>query len=214
MTTGPDLRPVAQAALSGSGMDSVGLYPIAPDGRVGAGVILGMPEAFVRAYEVTGMSIDPVLAAVRATGRPASTETCLGPRWTGSQLYLRVSGRFGLRGFATFPLYRGDRLSGVLYFGASAEGTAGRLRPEGLLDLSVFATQVATGLDRLPHLLPRLSPRQRQVAEAAAEGLSNREIAAALGTGEAAVRKHLKALNHAFGTGNRTAMAAAFRRGG
>ena len=213
MTNGSALRPVAQAALEASGMDSVGLYPIASDGGVGEGVILGMPDAFVRAYETAGMPIDPVLAAVRGTGRPASTETCLGQRWTACPLYLRVSGRFGLRGFATFPLYEGAQLSGVLYFGASSHAAADRLGAEGLLDLSVFATQTATGMAGLPRLLPRLSPRQRAVAEAAAEGLSNSEIARALDTGEAAVRKHLKALNRAFGTTNRTAMAAAFRRG-
>jgi DNA-binding CsgD family transcriptional regulator len=60
---------------------------------------------------------------------------------------------------------------------------------------------------------PHLTPRQDDVARLAAGGLSNREIAEELDTGEASVRKHLKALNQLFGTHNRTAMAAAWRQG-
>ena len=208
-----DLAPIAERALRGSGMDSVGLYTIDASGRIAGGVNLGMPEAFARAYEVTGLPIDPVLAAVRATGAPASTELVLGPRWTRSQLYRRVSGRFGLRGFATLPLYRGEALAGILHLGAGRDETAARLGPEGLLGLSPLGARVSTALMALPRRHPRLTPRQDAVARLAAAGLANREIAEELRTGEAAVRKHLKALNRLFGTANRTAMAAAWREG-
>lgn len=211
MTPATDLEPLAGRALAASGMDSVGLYLLDEADRPRDGVILGMPLAFVRAYEVAGMPIDHVLAEMRRTGRPSSTETCRGPRWTASALYQRVSGRFGLRGFAAFPLYDEEALTGVLYLGASSEAARGRLGPEGLLEMSVLATRAAAGLARLPPRLPPLTARQREVAEAAAQGLSNREIASALGTGEAAVRKHLKALNRLLGTSNRTAMAARLR---
>jgi DNA-binding CsgD family transcriptional regulator len=194
-------------------MESVGLYTFDAAGRFEGGVILGMPRDFVRAYEITGIPIDPVLARMRATGLPCSTQTCLGERWSDSQLYRRVSGRFGLRGFATLPLYRDEALAGVLYLGASEEASAARLDPEGLCGLSVHATRVSTALLGLPRRHPRLTPRQDAVARLAAQGLSNREIAEALRTGEAAVRKHLKALNLLFGVANRTAMAAAWREG-
>ena len=95
MTTGidpvlaPALAEVAEAALRGSGMDSVGLYRLDKGGRM-QGVILGMPDAFTRAYETQGMPIDPVLARVRQSGAPASTLVTLGRRWTACHLYLRV----------------------------------------------------------------------------------------------------------------------------
>lgn len=208
-----DLAPIAERALRASGMQSVGLYTFDEERRFERGIILGMPDAFVRAYEISGISIDPVLAQVRTSGTPCSTVTCLGDRWTDSELYRRVSGRFGLTGFATLPLYRGTVLAGVLYLGAMTRAAAARLETGGLCEMTVHATSVSTELMALPRRHPRLSPRQNDVARLAAQGLANREIAEELGTGEASVRKHLKALNVTFGTCNRTAMAAAWRAG-
>lgn len=206
-----DLAEVAEQALRSSGMDSVGLYLLDDDMRPKEGVILGMPDAFSRAYEITGMPIDPVLANVRTSGLPASTVTCLGERWTRCELYKRVSGRFGLTGFATLPLYHHDRLTGVLYLGTLQDRAEKALSLEGLFTMSPHATRISTRLVSLPTRVSGLTARQNDVARLAAEGLSNRDIAEALSTGEAAVRKHLKALNRHFATTNRTAMAAAWR---
>jgi len=208
-----DLAKVAEQALRGSQMDSVGLYAFDEAGAFHAGLILGMHPAFTKSYEISGIPIDPVLARVRETGAPSSTRTLLGERWTASQLYKRVSGRFGLYGFAALPLYRGPALSGILYLGALSEENARRLTPEGLCAMSAHASQTSTLLMSMPRRHPRLTARQNDVAALAAEGLSNHQIAEELATGEAAVRKHLKALNRIFGTGNRTAMAAAWRAG-
>ncbi len=206
-----DLAAVAEMALRSAQMDSVGLYLFDENLRATEGVILGMPDDFSRAYEVTGMRIDPVLAELRRSGLPSSTVTCLGERWTRSELYKRVSGRFGLTGFATLPLYHHDRLAGVLYLGTLQEKPLRHLSLEGLFTMSPHATRISTRLLSLPKRAPRLTPRQNDIARLAGEGLSNREIAATLETGEAAVRKHLKALNRHFGATNRTAMAAAWR---
>ena len=208
-----DLSELADRTLRNSQMDSIGLYTFDGQGEFESGLILGMPPAFTHAYERTGIPIDPVLKRVRSDGAPCSTKTCLGERWTASELYQRVSGRFGLHGFAALPLYRGERLAGVLYLGASRPESAARLDPEGLCSLTIHATRVSSALAMLPRRHPRLTLRQHEVARLAAEGLSNREIAEALRTGEAAVRKHLKCLNVIFATTNRTAMSAAWREG-
>lgn len=211
MTAGsePALAELAEATLRGSGMDSVGLYRLDDRGRMG-GVILGMPNAFIRAYETQGIPIDPVLSRVRQTGAPASTLVTLGKRWTSCHLYQRVSGRFGLTGFATFPLYDDDSLTGMLYLGAMTEANARRLDHEGLCAMTPHAIRVATRMLRLPLPAPALSPRQAEVVALAARGLTNGQIAQALGTGEAAVHKHMKALHRAFGTHTRAALAAAW----
>jgi DNA-binding CsgD family transcriptional regulator len=211
MTAGPDpaLAEIAESALCGSGMDSIGLYRLDDAGRMD-GVILGMPDAFTRAYETQGIPIDPVLARVRQSGAPASTLVTLGRRWTACHLYQRVSGRFGLTGFATFPLYDDERLAGMLYLGAMTEPNARRLDYEGLCAMTPHAIRVATRMLRLPRPAPDLSPRQAEIVALAAEGLTNRQIAGALGTGEAAVHKHMKALHAAFGTHTRAALAAAW----
>jgi len=208
-----ELSRVAESSLRASGMDSIGLYRFDEDRRFECGLILGMPQAFIRSYEVTGIPIDPILARMRKTGSPCSTYTELGDRWTACQLYNRVSGRFGLHGFAALPLYRENVLAGILYLGALTAENANRLTPEGICQMSSYATQTSTALLKMRRRHPRLTPRQDDVARLAAEGLSNREIAEDLATGEAAVRKHLKALNQLFGTHNRTAMAAAWRQG-
>jgi DNA-binding CsgD family transcriptional regulator len=205
----PALAEVAEAALRGSGMDSVGLYRLDESGRM-VGVILGMPAPFTRAYELQGIPIDPVLAQVRRTGAPASTVVTLGGRWTSCHLYQRVSGRFGLTGFATFPLYDSDRLTGMLYLGAMTPAATRRLDHEGLCAMTPHAIRTATRMLRLPRPAPALSPRQAEVVALAAEGLTNRQIAQALGTGEAAVHKHMKALHAHFGTHTRAALAAAW----
>ena len=208
-----DLHEVAETALRASGMDSVGLYlfgsGLGPAGMTG--VILGMPDPFPASYETHGVPIDPVLARMRETGAPCSTRTTLGPRWTRSQLYRRVSGRFGLTGFATLPICTGDGVSGVLYLGACTDAAAERLDAEGLCAMSPHATRASVGIMALPKRIPQLSERRNDVARLAAEGLTNAQIAARLGTGEAAVHKHMKALNRQFGTATRTAMAAAWR---
>ena len=165
-----DLTHVAEHALRASGFDSVGLYLFDDNKRVTEGVILGMPDAFCRAYEVTGMQIDPVLADVRETGLPASTETCLGERWTRSELYKRVSGRFGLTGFATLPLYRLDQLAGVLYLGALSENAPQTMSLEGLFTMSPHATRISTHLLNLPKRAPALTARQNAIAALTADG--------------------------------------------
>jgi len=207
-----DLARVAERALRASGRDSIGLYTFDENRNPKEGIILGMPDAFCRAYEITGIHIDPVLRHMRDTGTPCSTLTHLGDRWTRTELYRRVSGRFGLTGFAALPLFLEDQLAGILYMGASTQENAHRLNLEGICTMSPHATRISTHLLRLPDRHPDLTDRQNDVARLAASGLSNRDIAEALNTGEAAVRKHLKALNRHFGTKNRTAMSAAWRQ--
>lgn len=206
------LPDVAEDALRSSAMDVVGLYVFDGDDRM-HGVIHGLPRAFHDAYESQGIAIDPVLARVCKTGAPSSTLLALGDRWQSCQLYLRVSGRFGLKGFATLPLYHEDRLSGVLYLGATADANVRRLDAEGLCVMSPHATRASVRILKLPVRHPRLTHRQNEVAALAARGLTNREIAEELGTGAAAVHKHMKELNRRFKTSTRTAMAAAWRDG-
>ena len=204
------LKPIAARALAASGMGSVGLYEFDGAGAFDRGVIVGMPPPFSRAYEVSGIPIDPVLAEMRRRRRPVSTASLLGTRWSDCELYRRVSGRFGLTGFAAFPLFRGAAMSGVLYVGGLDAAQGGRLDAGGMSDLSVLAAQVATELVTLPRRHPRLTPRQDDVARLASQGLTNRQIAEELRTGEAAVRKHMKALHAIFDVRTRTALARSY----
>ncbi|MEM8653222.1 MAG: LuxR C-terminal-related transcriptional regulator [Pseudomonadota bacterium] len=195
-----------------SGMDNAGIYVIGEDGRFCDGAIAGLPETFKTAYETKGLRIDPVVASVRERGTPMSTLTLLGPRWHRSQLYRQISRYFRIEGFATIPIFDDQHMRALLFFGAERPENVGRIGHEGMLELSATAMRIAAEFLSLPVEGPVLTGRQIEVAGLAARGLSNRQIAAELGTGEAAVRKHLKALNRIFRTSNRTAMSAAFMR--
>ncbi len=195
-----------------SAMDNAGLYVIGEDGTFCDGDIAGLPRKFKDAYELTGLRIDPVVASVKERGIPVSTLTLLGPRWYNSQLYNQVSQHFEIEGFATLPIFDASRMRALLFFGAAQSANVKRIGHEGMLELSAVAMKIASEFLALPVQRSNLTNRQAEVAALAADGLSNRQIAQQIGTGEAAVRKHLKALNRTFGTTNRTAMASAFRR--
>ena len=76
-----EFETLAETAMRGAGMDSVGLYRFNRDQSFDCGVILGMPDAFTRRYESSGIPIDPVLAEFDRHGfrarltKPVSFET-------------------------------------------------------------------------------------------------------------------------------------------
>lgn len=58
-----------------------------------------------------------------------------------------------------------------------------------------------------------LSSRQRDVAVAVAEGLSDDAIAAQMGVGAATIHEHVQTLHRVLGTSTRPALVAALSRG-
>jgi DNA-binding NarL/FixJ family response regulator len=61
------------------------------------------------------------------------------------------------------------------------------------------------------HPLAELTPRQREVADLVARGLTNKEICSALGIAEGTVKAHVAALLETLGVSNRTEAAAVLR---
>jgi DNA-binding NarL/FixJ family response regulator len=59
--------------------------------------------------------------------------------------------------------------------------------------------------------LAELTPRQREVADLVARGLTNKEICSALGIAEGTVKAHVAALLETLGVSNRTEAAAVLR---
>lgn len=65
--------------------------------------------------------------------------------------------------------------------------------------------------ERRANAAPRLSPREREVAELVAAGLTNREIARTLCVGEPTVKKHVTRALRATGCASRTQLAIVWR---
>lgn len=69
------------------------------------------------------------------------------------------------------------------------------------------------GLPAEPAHIPELTPREREVLDLVAEGLSNRRVAERLGITPSTARKHLESLLRKFAAHDRTELVAkAFRR--
>ena len=64
----------------------------------------------------------------------------------------------------------------------------------------------------LATLFPQLTDREREVVALIAEGLDNREVAAAAYMGEGTVRNHISSILAKLGLRNRTQVAVAYYR--
>jgi DNA-binding NarL/FixJ family response regulator len=71
---------------------------------------------------------------------------------------------------------------------------------------------IAQGIDRQRTLEPPLTPRERQVIQAAADGLTARQIGRRIGMSERTVTTHLSRIYRKFGVSNRVAALAAAGR--
>ena len=71
---------------------------------------------------------------------------------------------------------------------------------------------IAQGIDRQRTLEPPLTPRERQVIQAAADGLTARQIGRRLGMSERTVTTHLSRIYRKLGVSNRVAALAAAGR--
>jgi len=110
-------------------------------------------------------------------------------------------------------------------FRAMQEGATSYLLKDSLFDdLATRIREVHTGEGRLPPAIETrlaerkhhktLSPRERQIVELIAEGMRNKEIAAALGISEETVQVHMRHLFSKLGVKDRTAvLTVAARRG-
>lgn len=95
----------------------------------------------------------------------------------------------------------GEVLERAVTIGSSAPGGAG-VTP---------VADAAAGPD-LVALFPQLTEREREVVRLVAEGLDNREVAAAAYMGEGTVRNHISQILAKLGLRNRTQIAVAYWR--
>jgi len=152
---------------------------------------------------------DPVLVAMRRDMRPIGRVDTRGPVGTDAR-------RFGYRGpdgelFAT-PILGCDGWCGGLASFLPSAYDAGIERELAMLTtrLSVWCTQ--HGISAVPDVGVVLGQRQHRIAELAARGHTNAEIAEALGISINTVKSRLKEVFERLDVHNRTELAHVLRR--
>jgi DNA-binding NarL/FixJ family response regulator len=112
---------------------------------------------------------------------------------------------------------RGDldpaRIEVVAEFDALAEARAAGVRADAVM-LAGGSRRPGDGGEEEPAAGEALTPREQEVLELLAEGLSNRAIAARLGISDQTVKFHVASIAGKLGASNRTdAVRRAVRRG-
>jgi len=180
--------------------------------------VRGEPDAFVDRYEEMGRSVDPVMGhVVRHHAAAHDAMVMPDPLWLRSDLYLQVSGPFGLRHIMTGPIVGGGRLIGTLNLGRGPASP-----PFSMSELSDFwalCTHVSASVAsfRSPGAWTdaaaalALTPRQLRIADLVADGRTNADIAAELWITEDGVKQALKRMYAKLGVSGRAALVARLR---
>jgi DNA-binding CsgD family transcriptional regulator len=196
-----------------------GFYLLDDHGRPALLDVRGVPDGFVTAYEAIGRAADPVMHAVRRTHAPAHNLSVLNrTRWQHCVLYREVSSRFGLEHIMTGPLVGGGRLIGHLNLGRGRAGPP--FTADEQLQLSSLCAHVSASLAACRTAAPMrldapgpLTPREREIAELVAQGLTNAAVGRRLRISENGVKQSLKRTFRKLGCRNRAEMVAVLRAG-
>jgi DNA-binding CsgD family transcriptional regulator len=177
--------------------------------------IYGLPDAFVERYIKVGRAVDPVLRYVVERHAPAHEELVLPPGgWKKSQLYQNCCAYYDHEHIMTGPIVGGGRLIGTVHFARVGETSA--FDANDLADIGAVCSHLSAKLAMLrttPNrsqspLARRLTPRELQIAELVAQGLTNAEIGVQLWITENSVKQALKRIFRKLNVSARAQMVA------
>ncbi|MDJ0733859.1 MAG: LuxR C-terminal-related transcriptional regulator [Nostocaceae cyanobacterium] len=182
--------------------------------------IKGLPDSFIDYYESRGILIDPVMEYVLQNHAPAHEQVILTEEaWKQSQLYQSGCGRkYDHEHIMTGPIVGEGKLIGTVNF-ARTSGTPA-FNTQDLMCLSAICSHISAklafvrcsrGIPKQPSLstsLTCLTPRELQIAQLVANGLSNAEIAAELWISQNTVKQTLKRIFRKLDVSARTEMVA------
>jgi DNA-binding CsgD family transcriptional regulator len=177
--------------------------------------VRGAAEDFIAEYERVGPTGDPVLGALLRARRPVRSDELMPPeRWRRLPFHATLA-RAGLEHTLQAPVLHGGVLVGTLNVARPAAAPQFDARDALVLGLvSVHVAAAYRRAERFDALVRRasapssdalevLSAREREVSLLVVAGLSNREVAAALGVAESTVKEHLKRIFRKLGVANR-----------
>jgi DNA-binding CsgD family transcriptional regulator len=200
------------------GVQRWGIYLLNQENGLASVDIQGVSDAFVERYEKIGRSVDPVLQYVMEYHAPAHEELVL-PKggWKQSELYQRCCSEYDHEHIMTGPIVGRGQLIGTVHF--ARVGHTPAFNSHDLLSLSAVCTHLSACLAELRTLLllppnpffKRLTPREVQIANLVAKGLTNAEIGVELWITQNSVKQALKRMFRKLEVSARTEMVAKLR---
>jgi len=194
-----------------------GIYLLDEQSQLAEVDVYGVPniEAFVERYEQVGRGVDPVMHYVMEHHVPAHEAMVLpAGGWKQCELYQRCCASYDHEHIMTGPLVGGGRLIGSVHFARVGETSAFTAQDLGVLSalcahvLACLAGLRVTSTQHCLQLANVLTPRERQVAELVAQGLTNAQIGAQLWITTNSVKQALKRMYRKLQVSSRAEMVA------
>lgn len=192
-----------------------GIYLLDEQSNLASVDVHGVKDAFVERYEKVGRAVDPVLQYVLERHASAHEELVLPPGgWKQCELSKNCCSDYDHEHIMTGPIVGGGRLVGTIHF--ARVGIEAAFDYQNLADLNALCLHVSACLATLgtPQIRfnsansNQMTPRELQIIELVAQGLTNAEIGAKLWIQENSVKQALKRIFRKLEVSNRAAMVA------
>jgi DNA-binding CsgD family transcriptional regulator len=200
------------------GVQRWGIYLMDDENRLASFDVVGVSDAFVERYEQIGRAIDPVLQYVLEYHAPAHEELVLpAGEWKQSDLYQRCCSEYAHEHIMTGPIVGCGQLIGTIQFARVGDTPAFNFHD--LANLGAVCTHLSARLAALRVeslassrlIFKQLTPREMQIANLVARGMTNAEIGAQLWITQNSVKQALKRMFRKLEVSARTEMVAKLR---
>jgi DNA-binding CsgD family transcriptional regulator len=197
------------------GVQRWGISLMDDENRLASFDVVGVSEAFVERYEKVGRAVDPVLQYVLENHAPAHEELVLPVGgWKQSDLYQRCCSEYDHEHIMTGPIVGRGQLIGTIHFARVGDTPA--FSSNDLVSLGAVCTHLSACLAALriqslvsPSLIfKQLTPREIQIANLVARGMTNAQIGAELWITQNSVKQALKRIFRKLDVVARTEMVA------
>lgn len=194
------------------GMQRWGLYLLNDKGKLASFDAVGVSDRFVEKYEAIGKSVDPVLKYVLQYHAPAHEELVFPMgQWKQSQLYRRCCIEYDHEHIMTGPIVGSGSLVGTIHF--ARIGKTKTFDRYDLANLGAICLHLSACLAKLrssdrERKIPevKLTPREMQIANLVAKGLTNADIGRDLWITKNTVKQALKKMFIKLEVSSRTEM--------
>ena len=197
-----------------------GIHMFNEDSSYSAVEVYGMSniDNFIELYAEVGRNVDPVLRYVTERHAPAHEEMVLPVGgWKQCELYQNCCAYYDHEHIMTGPIVGKGKLIGAVHFARIGETPA--FNYQDITDLSSICMHLSASIAALKTQQTQqniftspfsklLTPREMQIAELVAQGLTNKEIGAELWITQNSVKQALKRMFLKLKVSSRTEMVA------